>query len=109
MMSSDDAYTGTVEQQFEDACRDGVRRCNALGYNPSYFARMLDEYGAVDTARRLITANSPSEGFSRLWELGHLELSVEAIVLKEPFTSLFTQRELRMARRRLEDLGYFGS
>jgi hypothetical protein len=95
-----------IELDLEAAFRKGVRRCNALGYNPAYFVRMLDEHGALLTARQLIAAGSVSEGFERLWELGHLELTVEAIVLRPEFASLFTERELRVARRRLEELGY---
>lgn len=93
-------------QRLEDAFRDGVRRCKQLGYNPAYFVRMLEEHGAVETARRLVTAPAPTDGFTRLWQLGHLELTAEAIVTLPEFASLFSEAERRAARRRLEDLGY---
>ncbi len=95
-----------LERELADAFFDGVRRCKQLGYNPAYFVRMLEEHGAVATARTLITAPNPSDGFSRLWELGHLELSVEAIVVRRRFAPLFSHRELALARQRLEALGY---
>ncbi len=95
-----------LERELSDAFHDGVRRCKKLGYNPTYFLRMVAEHGALTTARQLITATNPSEGFSRLWELGHLELTVEAIVLQDRFAPLFSSRELRLAHRRLEELGY---
>ena len=102
-------HAGGLEVDLEHAFRDGVRRCHELGYNPSYFVRMLEEQGALATARQLITATTPSEGFSRLWELGHLELTVEALVLEPRFAPLFSNGELRAARRRLDDLGFSSS
>ena len=95
-----------LEGDLEVAFRDGVRRCQRLGYNPSYFVRMLDEHGALGTARQLLATSSTSEGFTRLWELGHLELTVEAIVLRPRFQPLFTPTELRLACRRLQELGF---
>ena len=97
---------GEVERQLERAFRTGVRRCERLGYHPAYFIRMLDEHGAVGAARQLLAASAVSEGFTRLWALGHLELTVEAIVLDERFVSLFTPTERRVAQSRLEKLGY---
>jgi hypothetical protein len=52
------------------------------GYNATYFLRMVSEHGGLETARRLLAAPSPAEGFSRLYEIGRVDLSVEALVLK---------------------------
>ena len=41
---------------------------------------MLHDIGAVQTAWQLINASQPSEGYTRLWELKRLDLSVEAVV-----------------------------
>jgi hypothetical protein len=43
----------------------------------------------------------------RLWELEALDKSMEALVDKERFHSLFTQEEIAEAHRRLDELGYF--
>jgi hypothetical protein len=67
---------------------------------------VLDELGAIGATRQLLAAPAVSEGFTRLWELGHLELTVEAIVVDGGYESLFTPTELKTARRRLEELGY---
>jgi hypothetical protein len=91
-------------KQFERALRRGVQRCQKLGYNPTYFIQMLDERGAVGAARQLLAAPAVSEGFTRLWELGHLELTVEAIVVDGEYEPLFTPTELKTARRRLDEL-----
>lgn len=58
------------------------------------------------TARELINSSRPSQGFTALWELGRLDLSVEAVVLRPEFRHLFSARELKTAHRRLVDHGY---
>lgn len=76
-------------------------------YTPRYFLNMINENGALATAHALL-AGQPSEGFTKLWSLGALHLSVEALVGREPWASseLFSEDELRRARRRLRDAGY---
>ncbi|NHF73310.1 hypothetical protein [Paracoccus xiamenensis] len=76
-------------------------------YNGSYFLKMLHERGGLAAAKALINKTDPSEGFARLWEIGRLDLTVEAFVLENPeFHSLFTSEELGKARKRLTDLKY---
>jgi hypothetical protein len=75
------------------------------GYNATYFIQIVEKYGGVSAARRLL-ANNPSSGFTKLWELGRLDLSIEAKMLRPEFAGLFTEEELRKARKRLHDYGY---
>lgn len=76
-------------------------RCNA-----TYFLQMLETHGPYETARRLIHTPRPSEGFTHLWERGRLDLTVEATVLQERFTQLFTDEERDICRERLTQYGY---
>src|SRR4051812_33069183 len=78
------------------------------GYVASYFLRMLSELGPVETARKLIATETPSEGFARLFELGRLDLTVEALVLERRWYELFTPQERRRARDRLIAHGWAG-
>jgi hypothetical protein len=93
-------------QALGDVFYDAIRRCTRLGYTPTYFLRMLEECGPREAARRLLSSSGTSDGFRRLYELGHLELTVEAIVLRDEFAALFTASELATARRRLDQLGF---
>jgi hypothetical protein len=77
-----------------------------LGYAASYFARMLDERGALATAQKLINEPQISDGFTKLWELRRLDLTVEAVALRREFQSLFTRAELDCCRARLREFGY---
>ncbi len=52
----------------------------AIGYKPSKFFQMLEQHGGLQTARNLINASTVSYGYTKLWELKRLDLSVEAVV-----------------------------
>ena len=69
---------------------------------------MLESQGPVTTSIDLVMATTYHEGFTKLWELGRLDLAVEAIILREPFNKLFSQEVLDTARSKLEKVGYTG-
>ena len=95
-----------TEAMFDHAMREVYRRAKEeAGYNATYFLRMLDEHGGVDTARRLLREPSVSDGFTALWAAGRLDLTVETQVLRPEFQALFNRRERLIAERRLEDPG----
>jgi hypothetical protein len=70
---------------------------------------MLYDNGGLLTAKRLIGAPTPSEGFTKLWEMRRLDLSVEAVALQPEFRSLFTNAERFTARERLKQYEYSAS
>jgi len=99
---------GDVERRFGEAMFAIYREAQKIGYTPSIFLRMLQEKGTIQTARQLINASQPSDGYTRLWELRRLDLSVEAVVHDNvEWHELFTQDELQRCRKRLTDYGYF--
>jgi hypothetical protein len=77
-----------------------------IGYNASRFIQMVNEQGSVAAAKHLINSTQPSEGFTRLWELRRLDITVEARALKPEYRSLFTSSELARCRQRLADYGW---
>ncbi len=61
----------------------------------------------LSTAKFLINADKPSDGYTALFEKGRLDLTVEAMVVEEPrWYPLFTEEELTRARKRLSAYGY---
>ena len=97
-----------VERRFGEAMFAIYREARDIGYTPSIFLRMLNEKGALQTARQLINASQPSDGYTRLWELRRLDLSVEAVVHDNgEWHDLFTQDELQRCQKRLTAYGYF--
>ncbi len=95
-----------LEDGFHQEMLRIYREAAEFGYHPSYFLQMVIDQGGVSAAKQLLISSKPQSGFARLWEEDRLDLSVEALVLQEPWTSLFTDDELTEARRRLEALGY---
>jgi hypothetical protein len=78
-----------------------------LKYRPSYFLTSLGTDGAFSTVIKLLApGRPPSDGFVRLWKEGHLELSVEALILESEWKSLFDDEVLTVARKRLRAVGY---
>lgn len=65
---------------------------------------MLQSEGALSTARRLALAPRASEGFTQLYLLGRLDLTVEALIVQERRRRLFTPDVLAAAQRRLDQL-----
>ena len=58
-------------------------------------------------AKTLLQPQQPhSEGLTKLWESGRLDLSMEKLVLDCRWKPLFTDEELRTARKRLRELHY---
>ena len=90
-------------QEMKDIYTKADKEC---GYRATRFLQMLGEKGGVDTAKSLISKPGGTEGFTKLWELGRLNLSVEALVIKEEFQSLFTKEEIESCKNRLKDYGY---
>jgi hypothetical protein len=83
-----------------------VRAKRELNYNASRFLQMLDDQRGLSAAKMLLAAAKPSDGFTKLWESGRLDLSVEAYVLREEFAPLFTEEERLIAKSRLEQYGW---
>lgn len=93
---------------FDEAMFSIHRRARSeLGYKASAFLGMLYARGGIETARQLINATRPSEGYTRLWEFGRLDLTVEAtIVDDERWHPLFRAEEIERARKRLREYHY---
>ena len=75
-------------------------------YHAGYFHQMVLRDGGLAAAKKLLASKQYPEGLTRLWELKRLDLSMEALVVQEPWRSLFTGEELAAAKKRLKDLGY---
>jgi 5-methylcytosine-specific restriction enzyme A len=78
----------------------------AIGYEASGFRGLMASHGPLRAAKMLINMDEPSDGFTELWELKRLDISVEARALKPEFRDLFSTSELRICKQRLADYGW---
>lgn len=94
-----------LEAQFTQAMLEIYEQARRLSppYTPSAFRSMVVEHGGKGAADRLLEGTTPSSGFAELLLRGReaLKLSVEYLVLKEPWRGLFSPEQLAEARRRL--------
>jgi hypothetical protein len=93
----------SVSKLFDDSLLETTRECVRLGYTPSEFIRMIHQRGGVNASRSLLHNSGVSSGFTRLWELGRMDLTVEAQILRPEWRALFTDEERRIARERLRE------
>lgn len=77
-----------------------------LNYRPALFLQMLGSSGGYQTVSTLISQPKPSDGFTRLWEGGRLDLSVEALVTESRWRRCFDADLLLAAEKRLREAGY---
>ncbi len=97
-----------VEGRFQQEMLRIYEEAKEFDYYPTYFLRMVVDRGGLSAAKQLLSGNKLSDGFVRLWEEQRLDLSVEALALRDPWIVLFTQEELTEAQRRLDGAGYEG-
>ncbi|MFI0412190.1 hypothetical protein [Actinomadura sp. 3N508] len=77
-----------------------------LGYNAAWFLQMISNQGGLATAKQLLWSDTPSDGFTTLWDHGRLDLTVEAHILRPEYEDLFTADDRDKARERLERYGW---
>ena len=76
------------------------KHCN---HNPKRIVIMMAQYGAVETAKRLMAGNPSTSGYLVAAGCGRLDITIEATMLKPEFAPLFTEAELNEVRRRLPE------
>lgn len=82
-----------IAQDVEGVLKRGVPR----------FRGLLARRGAVGATTYLIRASKPSDTLTDLWAAGHLEHTVEAVILLESkWDLLFSDDDRRAARARLQ-------
>lgn len=98
--------TDLEKKFFSDMKEIYMKADKECGYRATRFLQMLGEKGGVEAARALISKDGGTEGFTKLWEFGRLDISVEALVLKDEYESLFIEKERQICRERLIKYNY---
>jgi len=91
--------------RFPRDTHQGIETLSRLGCDATLFRRMLADYGAVEAARRLVLAKTPSYGLWKLKEMNRLDTSVEMWVLLPWCEPLFDSGIREQAERKLTLLG----
>lgn len=97
-----------IISDFEEAVWIAVDESTEAGYNPTGFRGMITTHGGVfNASKQLLVLNGFPQGLMTLWAKERLDLSIEAIILRKCFSSIFTKEQLNIAKRRLTDLDFF--
>lgn len=76
------------------------------GFRPDCLRAAIASEGGRAAAVRLIAEDAAPGGFVRLWELGRLDLSVEAEIQRPEWDALFEPDLRARAAERLERYGF---
>ena len=91
------------EQDMVNIYKTAKKEC---GYTATRFLQMIGKQGGLATAKQLIAKPGGTDGFATLWEHGRLDLSVEALVLRSEYQSLFSEEEKLLCEERLKEYGF---
>lgn len=91
-----------MEEKFITAWAMARAKAESLGVR----MRPVENTEAVKSAHRILSGNRLSDGFNLLQTKGHLELTLEALVIDKRFTALFSDEEANEALTRLLEAGY---
>ena len=97
-----------VERQFEDqvmAVYENGQR--VLGYNATRVLQKIRADGGLAAAKSWLRPkkkDKPTKGFLMLVDFGRLELSLEALVLNDPWNTLFNEDELATIKKLLDQI-----
>jgi hypothetical protein len=97
-----------LEKQFDEAMFEIYRRAKAEAkYNATIFLQMITDRGGLLTAKTLINAVRPSDGYTALYLRQRVDLTVEATVVENKrWHPLFTSAEIERATARLKQYQY---
>lgn len=76
-----------------------------IGLGQGRLPQMISSRTAVGAAQQLLMSPDLSPGFVRLRDGGRLDLTVERLVLRPEYGSLFTVEQRGIARRKLVENG----
>lgn len=100
--------TEALEKEFHEAMTAiYTRTFSACGYRAGRFLDMVTTQGGLETAKILLREEEPRGGFVALHEKRRLDVTMEAVIVEnEKWHPLFTEEEIRIAKKRLSDFGY---
>lgn len=93
-------------EEFTRYLRNAVKEAERLKYFPNRFKGMLEADGGYETVKRILASGRPSEGFQKLWELGRVDLTCEAIIVERRWRRFFDDDLLERAENLLRQVNY---
>lgn len=98
-----------LKNKFNEDVLNSIEESKKLGYVPTRFIQMLqrENNSGYDLALKIVNKDSIS-GLERLWEMGRLDLTMEARIIKPEYNELFSAEIIETCKKKLEKFGYKG-
>ena len=80
-----------LQQEVLKGCKTAEKE---YGCKMTRFIGTIERFGIVNTAKEIIRKGRTSDCFNKLAEKGHIELTMEAIIVKPQYQELFTDEEV---------------
>lgn len=93
-------------EEFTQCLRNAVLEAEKLKYFPNRFKGMLAADGGYETVKRILESGKPSDGFQKLWELGRVDLTCEAIIVESKWRRHFDADLLERSENLLRQVDY---
>ena len=88
-----------------------IRNCELAekeyGCKMTRFLQTIERFGIVRTAQEIFRKGRTSDCFNKLAEAGHLELTMEATIVKGEYAELFTDKQVNYCYELLCEKGYY--
>lgn len=88
-----------------------IRNCELAekeyGCKMTRFLQTIERFGIVRTAQEIFRKGRTSDCFNKLAETGHLELTMEATIVKGEYAELFTDEQVNYCYELLCEKGYY--
>lgn len=91
-----------LKNEFEKELNELVQKIIEEVYTPKILMKMIRQEGGYNAVKTLMANPGSSYGYLKLGEAGRLDLSIETIVIKEKYKSLFSKVEVGICKARLE-------
>lgn len=104
MVSPREGFSMTDRDEFSAQIQAAIQECYEIGYPPTRFEEMIRNAHPVEVARRLVLSGDFQDGFRNIVGMGRQDLTVEYIMLRPEFSSLFTPQEIQAAQWRLQNV-----
>jgi len=95
-----------IEKELKNELLNTLTVCKKLNVKLNYngIYDLIEKYGAIGTSKRLVSTgvDSIQSGFIKLWEIKRLDLTFEAIILRDKYKILFDEKTINEAMKRIE-------
>ena len=82
------------------------RTVKELKYKSPRLLEMMNKYGGYEAVIKILPTDAHTFDFTLLWEQERLDLSIEALVTKERYKTLFPEDVITFCQKRLDEYNY---